>query len=89
MHTAEQALELWCPMVRASNGHDTACNSGNGMEYRTSPPSARCIANKCAMWRWATTGNYEHDCRITGTDLGKVVDPMGYCGLAGTPAGAA
>lgn len=80
MHTADQARELWCPMVRiarhefyerdeSGHGHITShqvivggCNTdalgvGNGEPRRMSRDhkplaSCRCIADKCAMWRW-------------------------------------
>lgn len=101
MHTADQARELWCPMVRiarhefyerdeSGHGHITShqvivggCNTdalgvGNGEPRRMSRDhkplaSCRCIADKCAMWRW--------DTRSTG----PFDDPVGYCGLAGSP----
>lgn len=56
MHTTEQALNLWCPMVRASNGSDHPRNSGNSQAYRN-PMDARCIADRCAMWRWRQSIN--------------------------------
>lgn len=37
------------------------------------PASCRCIANQCAMWRWAAPGEHAAD------------TSRGYCGLAGTP----
>lgn len=42
------------------------------------PASCRCIAEKCAMWRWHPR-NVSH--------MGD--DRKGYCGLAGTPGAAA
>lgn len=88
-HTPEQAKGLWCPMVRASNGTDTACNAGNTPEYRTAPSSARCIADKCAMWRWAhETANVEvvktspNGGKYTTWEQ-KTVKVHGACGLAG------
>lgn len=72
-------------MVRAASGKDTASNAATHKDYRT-PWFAGCVADRCAMWRWATNGNYEHDCAVTGTDLGQPVTPAGFCGLAGAPA---
>ncbi len=51
MNTENQSSELWCPMVRAAildmaaENRDRECNDN--------PQFARCIASKCAMWRWA------------------------------------
>lgn len=95
MHTPEQAKALWCPMARVANvGQvynrvDTVYlgyKAGPDREYfERQKENCNCIADQCAMWRWATNGNYEHDCAVTGTDLGKTVTPSGYCGLAGKP----
>lgn len=99
-HTPEQARELWCPMVRIArrekiheerawsteNGVIVAgCNTDalGGMRI---PKSCRCIADKCAMWRWAT-----FDAAPPGSEPGKLVAcvkvraGVGYCGLAGRP----
>jgi len=44
------------------------------------PASCRCIADKCAMWRWiAYPGK-----NISGTHI-DVPSAYGYCGLAGKP----
>lgn len=79
-HTPEQAKELWCPMVRLAgcrpsgevdpgqtvvNRLQIDINSGASI-----PDSANCIAEKCAMWRWAP----QEDDEIRG-----------YCGIAGRP----
>lgn len=87
--TPVQAKKLWCPMVRASNGTDEPANCGNSEPYRT-PDYARCIADKCAMWRWT----YEMAMRPTVKEDGtrrytvyaqQRVFEQGYCGLAGRP----
>ncbi|MBW9334572.1 hypothetical protein FEE59_13720 [Herbaspirillum sp. RU 5E] len=53
MHTPEQAASLWCPMVRI--GVTAASGGPSTINDPTSIPefSGRCIADKCAMWRWA------------------------------------
>lgn len=75
MHTADQAKELWCPMIRIAR-RETEQPSGGGridvvggcnsdaLGKTRVPASCRCIADKCGMWRWASA----HE---------------GYCGLAG------
>jgi len=62
MHTPEQAKGLWCPMVRIARREDpdpnarttvvAGCNTDALGKVRV-PASCRCIANECAMWRWA------------------------------------
>lgn len=83
-HTPEQAKNLWCPMVRASNGDDQPCNAGNSSDYRKAT-FARCIANECAMWRWVYTSasvpmKIENGATVYAT---KEIKTHGYCGLAG------
>lgn len=48
------------------------CNM-DALGRHRAPASCRCIANKCAMWRWAPPG-----------ELAAEV-ARGYCGLAGAP----
>lgn len=87
MHTPEQAQELWCPMVRASNGQDQPANAGNSEKYRV-PKFALCIGDKCAMWRWVSV-----DGQLPTNAEPGVLYPVekvqstkhGYCGLAGAP----
>jgi len=89
-HTPEQARLLWCPMVRASNGNDYSANCGNIEPDRT-PGYARCIADKCAMWRWEyMTASVPVEVQGAGHDMARtfetrVVRTHGYCGLAGRP----
>lgn len=88
MHTAEQARERWCPMVRiAFNGPgpfnrltpDT--DGGPGI-----PRGSQCIANECAMWRWLP----EPPAATVSIGIGLVTEELpripterrGYCGLA-------
>ncbi len=62
MATEDQAKKQWCPMVRASTGEEDRNSSNAGValnaiservaEASRSPQYARCIAGKCAMWRW-------------------------------------
>jgi hypothetical protein len=52
MNTADQARQLWCPMVRIgvtpSAGGPCAINDPTiNKDF-----SGRCVADKCAMWRW-------------------------------------
>lgn len=76
MHTPEQAKQLWCPMVRASNGEDMTANAGNSAQYRMGPESCRCIADRCAMWREVVQLHPPGELPPA---------PRGYCGLAGAP----
>lgn len=103
MHTPEQAKDLWCPMVRGVRweadsyrpGIDDpttavgGCNSG-GAAAR-SPLGCRCIADRCAMWRWepmtesvptVTLGAGNQQARTFGM---QTVRTHGYCGIAGRP----
>lgn len=71
MHTPEQAKELWCPMSRTKYTNENRVSGSiataacNITDIRV-PSSCRCIADKCAMWRWVTNDTMER----------------GYCGLA-------
>lgn len=47
--------------------------------------ASNCLADKCAMWRWATNGDHEHDCRVTNTVLTQQPPQAGFCGLASAP----
>lgn len=55
MNTKKEASELWCPMVRMAQSFDdgNASNCGDPAKMRN-PSYARCIASKCAMWRWSS-----------------------------------
>ncbi len=54
MHTEQQATELWCPMVRAANGHMASnCAVNVAAVEGSSPHWQTCIASRCAMWRWS------------------------------------
>lgn len=110
MLTREEAEATWCPMVRIARLEEVpgiisaegmtvvgGCNSDALSRNRVRvPASCRCIADKCAMWRW---GEYR-----MGELAGKVIDEpalgpggkrmhftankvphRGYCGLAGAP----
>lgn len=82
MHTPDQARELWCPMVRIARDETTGddhgrtivagCNTDALGGLRV-PNSCRCIADQCAMWRWAPEP-HEPSWRMRG-----------FCGLAGRP----
>lgn len=53
------------------------------------PASCRCIADKCAMWRWEESVHFEHLTRLWIFPAGVIVHRnrtgRGYCGLAGRP----
>jgi hypothetical protein len=86
-HTPAAAKALWCPMVRALNGDDQPCNSGNGPDYRQ-PSYARCIADDCAMWRWVHTSASVPVKIENGATIYEIKETKthGYCGLAGRSA---
>lgn len=101
-HTPEQARELWCPMVRIARRESTehycsspsvvvaGCNTDALCGLRV-PASCRCIADKCAMWRWVERREPSmpdpHSDTIPPRFLrGKLLPSThGYCGLAGRP----
>jgi hypothetical protein len=91
--TVKEATGKWCPMVRGAR-HETYSTGGDSKPVHTIvggcntdmlggtriPASCRCIADKCAMWRWiAYPGK-----NISGTHI-DVPSAYGYCGLAGKP----
>lgn len=103
--TPEEAQALWCPMVRAarrererpegsmSQGETyiaSGCNT-DALGGNRVPVFCRCIADRCAMWRWAHTTESvrtEHEVCNGSTAVlytPKVVRTHGYCGLAGRP----
>jgi len=59
------------------------------------PASCRCIADKCAMWRWGETSHEWKTKVVDAPEMGPGgkravevpvdVPTRGYCGLAGTP----
>lgn len=84
MHTPEQARETWCPMVRLKLPH----NNYNRYEVdphldSVVPRDCKCIADKCAMWRWVSSSRQI----VTDTqpDEIRVLSKTGYCGLTGQP----
>lgn len=46
------------------------------------PASCRCIADKCAMWRWATPESAQY---LTESTEDFTARRNGYCGIAGRP----
>jgi hypothetical protein len=80
MPTEDEARKLWCPMARYARGNDppayNRCDFDD--EVVESPGSCRCIASKCAMWRW----DYK---QIIPGPNGDVKVMVGFCGLAGRP----
>lgn len=50
MHTVEEAKGLWCPHARVDSedgSHNRNVNGGLDLQ------TTKCVADKCAMWRWA------------------------------------
>ena len=76
MRTEDQAVLLWCPMVRASES-DKDMNACNALitddNSGRSPDFSRCIASKCMLWRWSDGPEIESFHR------------RGSCGLASNP----
>lgn len=73
-----EARELWCPMVRIARIETVSemdvivggCNADALGRIRV-PASCRCVASKCAMWRWNDADHVNANRRL------------GFCGLAG------
>lgn len=96
--TPEQAREKWCPMVRIARRENTepnfrgtevvvaGCNT-DALGRTRVPKSCRCIADDCAMWRWAAMDGPLPDDAEPGRIYvaTRVRSGMGYCGLAGRP----
>lgn len=61
------------------------CNSG-GKNARA-PQGARCIADKCAMWRWSPETELQPAESPNGARIweSRAVKVRGYCGIAGRP----
>ena len=89
MPTAEQAKAQWCPMARVANvGQvynrvDTVYlgyKAGPDREYfERQKENCNCIADQCAMWRWA-----ERPIPEDGISRPfDVANRTGFCGLAG------
>jgi hypothetical protein len=85
MLTRDQAAEVWCPMVRVPAPASTAAyNRAQGTSSVST--SCRCIADKCAMWRWGTYVAPPPDAEPGKVCVGiKYQSDVGYCGLAGAP----
>ena len=49
--TEDEALQLWCPMVRVPDMPNRK-PGGNAV-----PEICRCIGSRCAMWRWSGTSS--------------------------------
>lgn len=88
------ANATWCPMVRTTRNQVATFEECS--DQRRVPEHCRCIANECAMWRWAATDTKWQDKVVAAPELGaggkRVVNvpvqvpTLGYCGLAGVPA---
>lgn len=97
-HTTEQAKALWCPMSRIARSENLARPDGHhdkqvivagcnrdalGSAAGFVLNSCKCIADKCAMWRWE---NDHINLPITvGAEAyrAQIAAQRGYCGLAG------
>jgi hypothetical protein len=51
MYSEDEARKLWCPMARVAV--DEASANRDIDDTTTFISGCRCIASKCAMWRWA------------------------------------
>lgn len=67
--------------------HDIVAGCNTDALGRTRvPASCRCIADKCAMWRWAPGVLLKPDTSdLVMPGLGGDIPAKGYCGLAGAP----
>lgn len=108
MLTRDEASQVWCPMTRQARHEPDdpqapsggaygnlravgGCNTG-GLGARV-PASCRCIADKCAMWRWGGLSDDEKDrlhasLQHGGKSISEelIKSPWrGYCGMAGRP----
>jgi hypothetical protein len=75
MYSEDEARKLWCPMARVAV--DEASANRDIDDTTTFISGCRCIASKCAMWRWG----YER--MFPGPNGDDVIIQTGYCGLAG------
>jgi len=91
-HTESQARELWCPMVRIArreliqpHAPDTAynntvvagCNT-DALGRSRVPPSCRCIASECAMWRWVPSTTMHKEIEIRERAVAQLIGPPAY-----------
>ena len=67
LKTEQEAMECWCPMVRA-------VVLG---QCKRIPENSYCVASKCMMWRWGKRG------AEVGGVWDQEYPVEGYCGLAG------
>ena len=74
IHTVEQSRQLWCPMARLDG-----VNGSYNRETVASHEHPTCIADQCAMWRWATPPHPQD-----GIDRSHM-QRLGFCGIAGRP----
>lgn len=71
--------------VREEHHVVAGCNTDALGRVRV-PASCRCIADKCAMWRWAAGVTLHPDTgALCMPGLGGAIPAKGYCGLAGRP----
>tara|TARA_Y100001947_G_scaffold155109_1_gene160575 strand:+ start:3282 stop:3569 length:288 start_codon:yes stop_codon:yes gene_type:complete len=92
MLTEKQALEKWCPFVRAVATHAVSAEqtqiSGDApvfnryaLEPQIYPKGTACIGSGCMAWRWFDQSqNYTEN---LATRERTQLPPVGYCGLAG------
>ncbi len=80
MLTERQASDVWCPFARLPWFFERAESAIAGVSYNrtgTGEPvdEARCLAARCAAWRWT-------DPEVTDEPREEWT---GFCGLAGRP----
>lgn len=88
--SANKAKELWCPHGRIIINHQSNPtfnrvwfkeDKANGKDAYCSSSISRCMANKCASWRWATPKTIRDIDLVTGDIENQ--ERLGYCGLSG------
>lgn len=62
LNTPEQAREKWCPMVRV--GVMPSAGGPAGVSDPSTEFHGNCIADKCAMWRWAPSPTWHRERQV-------------------------
>ena len=70
--TKKEARQMWCPMVRFSDGDNHSYNRFGANS--AVPDECLCVADLCMMWRKDMEGEFD-----------KSGNYSGYCGLGGKP----
>ncbi|WP_131800298.1 hypothetical protein [Methylobacterium indicum] len=90
------ARSHWCPQARIARREIVNPNAGDigivggcnrdALGRASNPASCRCLGSECMAWRWA--GWRTEDGRVHDSEpVHGRTDLVGFCGLAGTPAG--